>query len=101
MNGTEFYEYLMQNYTQNGQALYGNFTFSNWLYKQIDGTSSFQFNIPGNNPKSIRRDIIIAAWDANQKIEDNWLLLNFNEPFHNDCRLHMLNFLIEEYGHLR
>ena len=39
--------------------------------------------------------------DANQHIDDNWLEENFDGPFHNDCRLHILNFLIEEHGHLR
>ena len=101
MNGMEFYTFLRQNYIHDGHALYGNFTFREWLYKQSNGTSSFQFNIPGNNPKSIRRDIIIAAWDANRNIDDNWLELNFNEPFHNDCRLHVLNFLIESNSNLR
>ena len=101
MNGTEFYDFLRNNYNLNGQPLYGNFTFRDWLFKHSDGTSSFQFNIPGNNPKSIRRDIIIAAWDANRNIDDNWLELNFNEPFHNDCRLHVLNFLIESNSNLR
>ena len=54
-----------------------------------------------NNPKAIPREIIIEAWDANQHIDDNWLEDNFDISFHNDCRLHILNFLIEENGHLR
>ena len=101
MNGLNFYEFLRNNFNQNGQPLYVNFTFRAWLFKHSDGTSSFQFNIPGNNPKSIIREIIIAAWDANRNIDDNWLELNFNEHFHNDCRLHVLNFLIESNSKLR
>ncbi len=101
MNGLEFYELLRTVYNQNGQALYGNFTFHHWLYKPRNGTFSFQFNIINNNPKAIPRDIIIAAWDANQEIDDNWIEDNFDLTFHDDCRLHLLNFLINEYQHLR
>jgi len=101
MNGIEFYDFLRNNYNQNGQPLYGNFTFCDWLYKQRNGTLSFRFNIINNNPKAIPRDIIIAAWDANQEIDDNWIEDNFDLRFHDDCRLHLLNFLINEYQHLR
>ena len=78
--------------------MYGNFTFYEWLYNRNNGNFSFTFNTPDNNPKSIRRDIIIAAWDAKQKNDDNWLEENFDGPFHNDCRLHILNFLIEQHS---
>ena len=101
MNGIEFYELLRKYYNQNGQPLYGNFTFRDWLYKPRNGTFSFRFNIINNNPKAIPRDIIIAAWDANQAIDDNWIEDNFDLRFHDDCRLHLLNFLINEYQHLR
>jgi hypothetical protein len=37
MNGIEFYEFLRNNYTQNGQPLYGNFTFCDWLFKSQIG----------------------------------------------------------------
>jgi|LakMenE01Jun11ns_1017448.scaffolds.fasta_scaffold9670361_1 hypothetical protein len=101
MTGQEFYEHLRTDYNQNGQALYGNFTFRDWLYKPRNGSCSFQFNIINNNPKAIPRDIIIAAWEANQKIDDNWMEDNFDLSFHDDCRLHLLNFLINQYQHLR
>jgi hypothetical protein len=101
MNGIEFYDFLRNNYNKNGQPLYGNFTFCDWLYKPRNGTLSFRFNIINNNPKAIPRDIIIAAWDANQEIDDNWIEDNFDLRFHDDCRLHLLNFLINEYQHLR
>jgi len=101
MNGLNFYEFLMQNYSRNGQPLYGHFTFCDWLFKRDDGTFSFRFNIRANSPKSIRRDILIAAWDANQRIDDNWLNVNFSTSFHNDCRLRILNFIIEEHRDLR
>jgi len=101
MNGIEFYEFLRKTYTQNGQPLYGNFTFCDWLYKSRNGTFSFRFNIINNNPKAIPRNIITAAWVANQEIDDNWIEDNFDLRFHDDCRLHLLNFLINEYGHLR
>ncbi len=101
MNGIDFYEYLRHNFHQNGQPLYGNFTFCDWLYKRNSGTYSFRFNIPDNNPKAIQRSIIVAAWNANQRIDDNWLEENFYISFYNDCRLHILNFLLSEYSHLR
>ena len=101
MNGVEFYEVLRNNYYQNGQALYGNFTFCDWLYKRRNGTFSFRFNIPNNNPKAIPRNIIIAAGEANQEITDDWIEENFDMLFHDDCRLHVLNFLINSYNHLR
>jgi len=101
MDGLEFYEYLRNNYQQNGQSLYGNFTFCEWLYKPRNDSYSFRFNIIQNNPKAIPREIIIEAWNANQQIDDNWLEDNFDISFHNDCRLHILNFLIEENSHLR
>ena len=53
MNGTEFYELLRNNYIENGQTLYDNFTFCDWLYKPRNGTFSFRFNIINNNPKAI------------------------------------------------
>lgn len=101
MNGIEFYEFLRNNFTQNGQALYGNFTFYDWLYKPRNDTFSFRFNIINNKPKAIPCDIITAAWDANQEIEENWIEENFDLRFHDDCRLQLLNFLINEYRHLR
>ncbi len=100
MNGIEFYNFLRQFYNQNGQPLYGNFTFCDWLLKP-DETYSFRFNIIRNKPKAIPKNVIISAWDANQIINDNWLINNFNVNFHNDCRLHMINFLINEYQNLR
>lgn len=101
MNGIEFYDFLRNNFTLNGQQLYNNFTFCDWLYKPRNGTYSFRFNITDNNPKAIPRAIIIAAWDANQIIDDNWLLDNFGLIFHDDCRLNMLNFLLQEFNDLR
>jgi hypothetical protein len=101
MKGIEFYEFLRNHYNQNGQPLYGNFTFCDWLYKPRSGTFSFRFNIINNNPKAIPRSIIVAAWDANQVIDDNWIEDNFDLRLHDDCRLHILNFLIKEYQHIR
>ena len=101
MNGIEFYEFLRLNYTQNGQEIHDNFTFSKWLYKPRNGTYSFQFNIKDNGPKAIPREILIAAWDANQKITDSWTEENFDLSFGNDCRLHILNFLLEKYKRLK
>ena len=101
MNGVEFYQVLRNNYIQNGQTIYGNFTFCDWLCEQRDGTYSFRFNIPNNNPKSISRNIIIATWEANQEITDDWIEERFNMKFHDDCRLHVLNFLLNYYNHLR
>ena len=101
MNGKEFYEFLRNTYNQNGQALYGDFTFREWLYKPRTNSYSFRFNIIRNNPKAIPRDVIIASWDANQHIDDNWLEVNFEMHFHNDCRLHILNFLIDKNKQLR
>ncbi|MCF8416369.1 MAG: hypothetical protein K9G40_09010 [Crocinitomicaceae bacterium] len=101
MDGIEFYEFLRKTYSQNGEPLYGNFTFCDWLYKSRNGTYSFRFNIVNNSPKAIPRDIITAAWDANQKISDNWIEENFDLRFHDDCRLHLLNFLLNEYQYLR
>lgn len=97
MNGLEFYNFLRNDYNQNGQPLYDNFTFFDWYYKPKSDTFSFRFNIIDNNPKAIPRDIIIAAWDAKQEIDDNWIEDNFDLRFHDDCRLHLLNFLINEY----
>lgn len=101
MNGLNFYEFLRNNFNQNGQPLYGNFTFCEWLYKPRNDSFSFRFNIINNNPKAIPREIIIAAWDANQEIDDHWIEDNFDLRFHDDCRLHLLNFLINEYQNLR
>jgi len=101
MNGIEFYEFLRNTYVQNGQPLYGNFTFNSWLYKTRDGTYSFRFNIVNQNPKAIPRNILIAAWDANLNIDDDWIEDNFDLRFHDDCRLHMLNYLINQYNNLR
>jgi fibronectin type 3 domain-containing protein len=83
MNGIEFYEYLRNNYNHNGQPLYNYFTFCDWLYKPRNGTFSFSFNIINNNPKAIPRNIITAAWDANQEIDVNWIEDNFDLRFHN------------------
>lgn len=101
MNGIEFYEFLRRTYTQNGQFLYGNFTFCDWLYKPRNWTFSFRFNIINNNPKAIPRNIITASWDENQEIDDSWIEDNFDLRFHDDCRLHLLNFLINEHRNLR
>lgn len=101
MNGIAFYEFLRNNFNQNGQLLYNNFTFCDWLYKPRNGTFSFRFNIINNNPKAIPREIITAAWDANQIIDDNWIEENFDLRFHDDCRLNILNFLFDQNRHLR
>ena len=101
MNGIDFYEFLRKTYTQNGQPLFGNFTFCDWLYKPRNGTYSFRFNIRNNSPKAIPREIIIASWEANQTINDIWIQENFDLIFHDDCRLHILNFLLNEHQQLR
>lgn len=59
MNGIEFYEFLRNNYNYNVQPLYGNFTFCDWLYNPRNWTFSFRFNIVGNNPKAIPRNILL------------------------------------------
>jgi len=100
MNGEEFFEFLLNFYNQNGQLLYGNFTFCDWLLKP-DGTHSFRFNVTAINRKSIPEVILIAAWNANQQINDNWLVENFNLRFYNDCRLYVLNHLFETHNNLR
>lgn len=101
MNGIEFYDLLRTTYIQNGQPLYGSFTFCDWLYKKDSNSFSFRFNIPNNTPKSIKREIIITALGANQVIDDIWLEANFGVTYHKDCRLRMLNFLIKEHRYLR
>jgi len=101
MNGIEFYDFLRQYFNQNGQLLYGNFTFCDWRQVPLSNTFSFRFNIRNNNPKSIPQNIIIHAWNVNHIIDDNWLEENFDVSYHNDCRLHILNFLINEHNHLR
>lgn len=97
MDGEKFYEFLKKTYTKNGQPIYGNFTFRDWLYIKKDDTFSFRFNIINNNPKSIRKDIIVAAWNSEITVNDNWLEKNFSLSFHNDCRLHILKFLINKH----
>ncbi|MEI6816036.1 MAG: hypothetical protein WCL14_05455 [Bacteroidota bacterium] len=101
MNGIEFYDFLWEIYTQDGQPLYDNYTFYEWFFRPRINTYSFRFNIPNQNPKSIPDDIIIWAWNANRFIDDTWLLRHFNVSFHNDCRLHVLNFLLQEYKNLK
>ena len=102
MNGNEFYEILRVNYTKCGKLLYGNFIFYDWLYKSKDGTFSFRFKSIDNEPKAIPQNIITAAWEANRKIDDDWIKENnSNKGFHKDCRLYVLNFLINEYRNLR
>jgi hypothetical protein len=101
MNGIEFYGFLRNNYFQHGQSLYGNFTFCDWLYKSQNGMFSFRFNINNNRPKAIPQDIIIAAWNSGQQIDDNWIMDNFGIRFHNDCRLRILNYLIFTHENLR
>ncbi len=102
MNGIEFYETLRAKYSNCGQQLYGNFTFYDWLYKPKNGTFSFRFKTINNDPKAIPRNIITAAWEANREINDDWIKENnSNKGFHKDCRLYVLNFLINEYRNLR
>jgi hypothetical protein len=100
MDGLGFYNFLRQKYTQNGQPLYRNFTFCDWLYKPKFDSYSFRFNIPNNGPKSIQKDILINAWIANQPIDEKWLN-NLGFTFHKDCRLIILKFLVEEYKYLK
>jgi hypothetical protein len=101
MDGKCFYDFLIQRYCKNGQTLYNNYTFKKWLYKINSNSYSFSFNIPGNYSKSISREILIAAWEARQNIDDNWLKEKFGTHFHSDCRLYVLNFLIKKHQDLR
>ena len=100
MDGFEFYQFLRQTYSRNGQPLYGNFTFKEWLYK-TNGTYSFRFNVRNQAPKAIPKNILVGAWDANRKIDDNWLAQNYDLVFSNDCRLHVLSYLLDHYDSLR
>ena len=74
MNGLEFYNFLKVNLVP-GQNLspQGN-KFKRWLRD-----TNLQFTIPKNNPKSIPRNIIIAAKDAHNIgviINNSWLIKN-------------------------
>lgn len=98
--GIGFYEHLRAHFNHDGQELYGNFTFHDWRYKAQNGTYSFRFNIPSNSPKAIPRDIIVAAWEAGQDIDDEWIEENFDMRFHDDCRLRVLRHLLERFRNL-
>ncbi len=97
MDGLQFYEYLRENYNQNGKKLYGNFKFHDWLFKPKTNSYSFRFKLKNNPPKSIPKEVIIGAWEANEIIDDEWLTSNFDIVFHCDCRTNILNYLIKTY----
>jgi len=97
IKGKEFYELLRQYYTREGTPIYGNFTFKRWLYKKRNGTYSLQFNIPNNGSKSIPQDVLIEAWNANMRIGDNWIDEKLKVILHNDCRIHVLKYLLEKH----
>lgn len=101
MRGEDFYRFLLNFYTAEGQIIYGNFTFVQWLVNKRHIHPGFQFDVINNGRKSIPRDVLIASWEANQVINDHWLQENFKLSYHNDCRLHVLNFLIREHSQLR
>lgn len=101
MNGLQFYDFLHQTFQTQGVHIYGNNNFHDWLLDRKTNTYSFQFRKLNKYNKSISRDILIAAWNANHKITDAWLLNNFGIKFHGDCRLAMLNYLLRQYSYLR
>lgn len=99
MTGIDFYNFLRSYYTQNGQVLYGNYSFKQWLLKN-DNTCSFQFN--GNNPvKSIPKTWLVDAKDAQNagvQIERNWFNEFYNSNNSNDCRASIAIWLLENHN---
>ena len=97
MDGVVFYKFLRRTYKKEGDVLYGNYTFNNWL-EQPDGSFSLRFNDSlKEQQKAIPQNIIIAAWEANMPISDQWLKDNFKISFRDDSRLRVLNFLLSKY----
>jgi hypothetical protein len=98
MDGTEFYDFLREIYFVNGQHLYGNYSFNNWLPK-MDGTHSFQFN--GNIPlKSIPKIWIIDAKNAKNNgeiINPNWFNNFYGENNFDDCRANVAIWLLTNH----
>ncbi|MFD2937864.1 hypothetical protein [Spirosoma flavum] len=98
MTGTEFYDYLRSYYTMDGQAIYGNYSFKQWLLK-ANNSHSFQFN--GNNPiKSISRVWLVDAKNARnagEQIDRNWFNTFYNTDSNNDCRASVAVWLLENH----
>ncbi|MDX6189305.1 hypothetical protein SGQ83_08110 [Flavobacterium sp. Fl-318] len=97
MTGIEFYTFLRSNYIQDGQQLYGNYSFKKWLHKK--DSQSFQFN--GNKPlKSIPKNWLIDAKNAKnrgEKIDRNWFNNFYEKQNFNDCRASVAIWLIENF----
>jgi hypothetical protein len=98
MNGIEFYEFLRNVYQENGQELYGNFTFNSWLPKR-DETYSFRFN-GKSQLKSVPKAWLVDAKNAQNNgevINANWFNTFYNRNNNNDCRARVAVWLLENH----
>jgi len=98
MTGIQFYNFLRLVYNLNGQPLFGNYSFREWILKP-DGTYSFQFN--GNHPlKSVPKNWIVDAKDAKnagERINRNWFNNFYNAHNFNDCRASIAIWLLDNH----
>ncbi len=98
MTGVEFYDLLSEHYMQQGQPLFGNFSFENWLEKSKN-SSSFQFR-GKSQLKSIPKNWLIDTKDASNRketIDRKWFNNQYNAKNFNDCRASVAIWLLENH----
>ena len=95
MTSTQLFNVLRTCYTVNGQHLYGNYSFSQWLIKK-DGTLSFQFNLL-KQKKAIPQQWLIEAKDALNRgveVDREWFNTQYGRKHNNDCRASVALWLL-------
>ena len=100
MNGIEFYSFLKNTFKKEGETICDGYTFQGWIRK-MDGTVALRFATSNGLIKSIPQNILVDAWEAGIHIRDSWLVAKDYPRYSNDCRLHLLNDLIEMCAALR
>ena len=95
MDGNEFYNFLQDTFQQSDEVICDNFTFKGWIPTE-DGSKALRFGVNSGDTKFISKDILIAAWEADGDTDDG-----LSTKFPNDCRLQLLNCLIDMCSPLR
>ena len=98
MSPIQFFNFLRKHYTINGQHLYGNYSFSQWLLKK-DNTLSFQFNLL-KQKKAIPQQWLTEAKDAlnrGVKVDREWFNTQYGSKHNNDCRASVALWLLEQH----
>ena len=100
MTGAAFYEFLYDTFRLAGACICEGFIFQGWV-THGDGSASLQYAEFDGTIRSLSRDILIAAWDADLLEEEISAMWESSSDYPSDSRMILLQQLIRRCAPLR